>query len=122
MTIGDTVDASSAWGPQEVGVGLSSYGGEFEDTSLLGFRLDMGGGDYKYGWVRFYQYVNVVETGAGAGFSTATGRILEMAYENNLNTAITTGVVPEPASALLIGCGGLLITGYRRMRKSYGHF
>ena len=30
--------------------------------------------------------------------------------------------IPEPASALLIGCGGLLVVGYRRVRKSYGHF
>ncbi|MEI8205522.1 MAG: PEP-CTERM sorting domain-containing protein [Kiritimatiellales bacterium] len=30
--------------------------------------------------------------------------------------------IPEPASILMIGFGGLLITGYRRMRKSYGHF
>ncbi|MEI7850704.1 MAG: hypothetical protein WCH86_02620 [Kiritimatiellales bacterium] len=35
---------------------------------------------------------------------------------------ITVNVIPEPASALLIGCGGLLVVGYRRMRKSYGHF
>lgn len=30
--------------------------------------------------------------------------------------------IPEPSSVLMIGLGVLLITGYRRMRKSYGHF
>lgn len=31
-------------------------------------------------------------------------------------------VVPEPASIMMIGFGGLMIVGYRRLRKSYGHF
>jgi subtilisin-like proprotein convertase family protein len=30
--------------------------------------------------------------------------------------------IPEPATALSLVLGGLIITGYRRMRKSYGHF
>ena len=30
--------------------------------------------------------------------------------------------IPEPASVMMIALGGLIITGYRRMRKSYGHF
>ena len=34
----------------------------------------------------------------------------------------SVSVIPEPASVMLIALGGLIITGYRRMRKSYGHF
>ncbi len=30
--------------------------------------------------------------------------------------------IPEPATALSLVLGGLIITGYRRLRKSYGHF
>ena len=30
--------------------------------------------------------------------------------------------IPEPATALSLLLGGLIITGYRRLRKSYGHF
>ncbi|MEI8206610.1 MAG: SUMF1/EgtB/PvdO family nonheme iron enzyme, partial [Kiritimatiellales bacterium] len=30
--------------------------------------------------------------------------------------------IPEPATALSLVLGGLVVTGYRRMRKSYGHF
>ena len=30
--------------------------------------------------------------------------------------------IPEPATALSLVLGGLIVTGYRRMRKSYGHF
>ncbi len=41
---------------------------------------------------------------------------------NRTLTMTGTEVIPEPASALLIGAGGLLVVGYRRMRKSYGHF
>ncbi len=35
---------------------------------------------------------------------------------------ISFAAIPEPATALTLMLGGLLITGYRRMRKSYGHF
>ena len=35
---------------------------------------------------------------------------------------ISFAAIPEPATALTLAMGGLLITGYRRMRKSYGHF
>lgn len=30
--------------------------------------------------------------------------------------------IPEPATAISLVLGGLIITGYRRLRKSYGHF
>ncbi|MEI7850457.1 MAG: SUMF1/EgtB/PvdO family nonheme iron enzyme [Kiritimatiellales bacterium] len=30
--------------------------------------------------------------------------------------------IPEPATALSLVLGGLIVTGYRRLRKSYGHF
>ena len=30
--------------------------------------------------------------------------------------------IPEPATALSLVLGGLVVTGYRRMRKAYGHF
>ena len=35
---------------------------------------------------------------------------------------VAVNVIPEPATALSLALGGLLIVGYRRMRKSYGHF
>jgi hypothetical protein len=35
---------------------------------------------------------------------------------------ISFAAVPEPATALTLGLGGLLIAGYRRLSKSYGRF
>jgi hypothetical protein len=34
----------------------------------------------------------------------------------------TYSPIPEPATALSLLLGGLVITGYRRLRKGYGHF
>jgi hypothetical protein len=34
------------------------------------------------------------------------------------SVVLQVGAIPEPGSALLIGCAGLLIAGYRRSRKS----
>jgi len=33
---------------------------------------------------------------------------------------VIPGVIPEPATALSLVLGGLVVTGYRRIRKSYG--
>ncbi len=42
--------------------------------------------------------------------------------DENLSIGFRVVAIPEPATALSLVLGGLLIVGYRRMRKSYGHF
>ena len=42
--------------------------------------------------------------------------------DENLSIGFRVVAIPEPATALSLVLGGLIITGYRRMRKSYGHF
>jgi hypothetical protein len=117
----DVISASSSWGTDEGGPGMALYWeGTDEKTMQFGFRLDQGGGNYYYGWAKVYGYLELDEGGAGVGFSLATARVLEMAYDNTLNQSIAVGAVPEPATALSLALGGLVIAGYRRVRKAYG--
>lgn len=71
-----------------------------------------------------FKFINMQDLGsqwANIGFLSAS---LNYVAPESITSQLTSmpNVVPEPASALLIGAGGLLIVGYRRMRKSYGHF
>jgi hypothetical protein len=82
-------------------------------TRFAGIRLALGGGNFDYGWIR----MRMDDTNPADGIPD-TLTILDWAYENDANTAITTPVsAPEPSSAALLalaGGGGILL---RRQRK-----
>lgn len=126
ISLSDTVDSSSGWG-----VGMESgtiafalvfgSGDQQSDGSgdqYIGFRLDQGSGNYYYGWAQIY--ATAVANGPGNAADAVIG-VKTMAFNNTLNEGIVTGAVPEPATALSLILGGLLITGYRRICTSYGH-
>jgi len=71
------------------------------------FALNSEPTNIYYGWAN-YTYNN------GA---TDSLTLNNFAYENTPNTAITTGVVPEPSTLLLLALGGAGVAGARRLRK-----
>jgi hypothetical protein len=88
----------------------------FDDSETNGFtfhplRLDVGGGNYNYGWVQ--------------AFRSSSGLVITgFAFEKNFNTPILAGdvgspsAVPEPGSlAVISGLFGLVVAANRRARK-----
>ena len=81
---------------------------------FAGVKLDAGGGDYVYGWVRFSTGPDSGEPGGGP--STVT--IFDAAFESTVNQGITTGAVPEPSTiALLSLAGGAMAFRHCRRRQ-----
>jgi hypothetical protein len=124
QTLGDTVGSETGWDPTSATTtnGYLAYGawvdlqaGEgidfSEETVLLGFRLDRGDSNYNYGWLTLYSSA-YADTAVPGGKSISTVSVLEMAYESQLNTSITVGAIPEPATGslvALVGLAGVLI-------------
>jgi len=88
----------------------STAGSETLGPTFIPLRLNVGGGNYNYGWVQIFS--------SGGGF-TVTG----FAFEKDLNTPILAGdtgaaAVPEPGSlAVVSGLFGLMVAANRRARK-----
>ena len=61
-----------------------------------------------------YSYVGAVESSDGGSLW------LDAISENYIASISTQEVVPEPATALSLMLGGLVVAGYRRIRKRYG--
>lgn len=93
-----------------IGLGLSFY--DFavftgsQPAALFAFRHPdiAGGGDFIYGWAR-------IETGGGQL------TILEYAYEDQADTSIQAGAVPETSSLGLLALGAAGISIHRRRKK-----
>lgn len=73
---------------------------------FTGVRIDAGGGEFNYGWLRY-----------STGLGTVT--LHDAAFESNVNQGITTpGGVPEPSRALLLAlAGGAMALRRRRAMK-----
>ena len=98
------LDANDGWsGVQRLFIGVPGNG----ETKYLGFRLTVGEGDSRYGWI---EYVN-------NGTSTTVSR---WAYESQLNTGITTptaSAVPGGAGLAALAFGAAGLRGRRRSRN-----
>jgi hypothetical protein len=81
--------------PVDNGAGIVGIGGPwaFEREGYLGLRLENSGHVY-YGWAR-------------AGVDQGSVTIYEWAFQNELNTPILTGDVPEPACLSLLALSGM---------------
>lgn len=77
----------------------------------LGLKIDAGGGNFNYGWVRF-------STGPDSPpFGPTSITVLDAAYETTQNAGILVGAVPEPSTAALLTLAGGAVA-LRRRRKS----
>jgi formylglycine-generating enzyme required for sulfatase activity len=64
----------------------------------------------------------VVRGGSYSSSSVAASRSLSSPASESDLIGFRVVAIPEPATAFSLLLGGLIITGYRRLRKSYGHF
>lgn len=62
-------------------------------------RINAGEGNYNYGWVN----INFTDNGGGTSSSIITG----FAFEDQINTPIEAGAVPEPSTYALLALAGL---------------
>ena len=111
---------------------LGSYANIMSSSYLPGGSGEARNTDYFYdfnfagmttGDTLEFKFVNMQDLGsqwANIGFLSAS---LNYVAPENITSKLTgmPNVVPEPASALMIGFGGLLIVGYRRISKFYSH-
>lgn len=102
------------------------YSAEFAAGSVYA-RIFQDAAPEQGDWYRFSEVITLEDI-TGIGFPQ------DIDLSNNNWVSINTDavdpplgsignaqVVPEPATALSLLLGGLIITGYRRLRKSYGH-
>lgn len=98
------------------GIIASGYWNVSNQPGFAAFRLDAGGGNYQYGWIRLKWTDSAGDSNPYPNTVTA----IDWAYESTPNTAIQagdTGPVPEPSRALLAlaGAGAAFL---RRRRKA----
>lgn len=86
------------------------------EGNYVGFRWDIGGGDFSYGWLEV-DVTGQSATGADQGPNAGTVTLKSYAYESTPNTAIAAGVIPEPSSLALLAAGGGAVALASRRRK-----
>jgi len=88
---------------------------DFGANRYLAFRVDAGGGNYQYGWMK-----------ATWNSTTKQYQLLSAAYETSFNTAIAAGsrgdsggTVPEPSSGVAVAMlmGGTALRQWRKNRR-----
>ena len=109
------VDDSLSFGSGELGLYEAPGDGVRSLIGTFGFRFTSGGATH-YGWA------DVSVTGgfdpASPPAPDASGRVVRWAYESDPNTPITTGAVPEPASAALLVAVAPVLLRRRRNRST----
>ena len=89
------------------GSSTTSYGSWASGgTGFVGFRFENNGNTY-YGWARLD-----IDSG------DLDGEVVDYAYEDNPNTAILTGAVPQPSSLSLLAMGTIGLAVLRRRRRT----
>ena len=76
------------------------------DSGFVGFRIDLGGGDFQYGWAQ----LRIEDTYQG------DVTILSAAIETDANVPIH--IIPEPTSLAALALGAAGITAMRRRRET----
>ena len=89
-------------------------------SSYYGFRISNGTDGYYYGWVQLNAEIAIAYAAWGSA-NSASVTITAMGMQDTAGCCIDAGtMIPEPTSSLMIALGGLLIVGYRRIKKTYG--
>lgn len=125
LNFGDRIDASLDF---DGGTVFSAHDGinPNDNTYSLSsgyyaFRVSAGVDIYYYGWVQLDGVLATSKSSwnpAVPDKNSAMVEITSMGMQDTAGYTIDAGtVVPEPASVLLIGLGGLLIAGYRRIKE-----
>jgi hypothetical protein len=91
-----------------------AYGLKFNSADL---NTTLAANEWGTTWNELSGNTYAIDTGTSVVFDHPTQGSL-----TGTGGQISFAAIPEPATALTLALGGLLITGYRRMRKSYGHF
>jgi hypothetical protein len=100
--------AAEAGGGRFAGRVVGPYFYNFVGTDgYVGLKWDAGGGNIHFGWAR----VDVTSADNG------TATLFSYAYEDQPNTAITAGAIPEPTSLALLAAGGGALALARRKRS-----
>ncbi len=100
---GDFLALHQSWPAEHNDLNVSGY-------FYLGVATSQGTSERDiFGWVRLQNIGGVVSMVDNAVSYAGTGIIVG-----------TTQAVPEPASVVMISLGGVVIVGFRKVRKSYG--
>ncbi|CAN5386718.1 hypothetical protein BH09PLA1_BH09PLA1_23550 [soil metagenome] len=95
----------------------TDFGLPWQDDSsvgFMGFRVTFPDASVHFGWLRArIDPWNPLLGTSGAAPVT----IIDMAYESTANATITTGVIPEPASAIALGLLAMGAAGIRPKRR-----
>ena len=97
--------------PWAVGTGTMEQNGTFDMMGNVWEWMEASGGVIRSGGYVNYEFS--LRSSLRSDGSPTTEK-------DNIGFRVVA--IPEPATALSLLLGGLIITGYRRMRKSYGHF
>lgn len=76
-----------------------------DTEGYAGFRVDVGGGNYHYGWALF-EYLD----------EGHTVELLALAMESEVNKPIAAGAIPEPSAMALAGLS--VVFAFLRRRRS----
>lgn len=115
LDYGAAINAGIGWGSRQQ---FSSYGagddgwtvsGGALSTGYVGLRFDMTGGNVRYGWAE----ITLSDPGS-IPFDDQTITLNRFAIEEDLNTPVSAGVVPEPSTLGLLALGAIGLLRFRR--------
>lgn len=101
------------WVCYDTANGWQSYGLKLYSADL---NATLAADEWGTTWNDLIGNTYAIDAGTDVYFHHSTGVDF-----HGIGGQISFAAIPEPATALSLVLGGLLITGYRRIRKAYGH-
>lgn len=113
MSIGETVDAAATFSAGALAHAQGVSDRDIWDGGYIGLRIDDGEGGYRYGWAEIATRLATDRSGTDSNLGYVEVR--QYAIQDTSGVPIEIGVIPEPASVLLLLAGGGLIGFIRRV-------